>query len=396
MASVLIMALDGTGEIRFVGEVPRGAACSCFCPICGSPLVAKQGQENEWHFSHEASQERPECDAGAENLARSLGIEYLQKQEAAGVLVFPEYKTAASVNSIWLSSSLPVQWSAQLAEPLVWRDHPAKNHAVATASLDTGARFAIFVQVGDAGVPQLGGLQLDCAYASLVVAPTWPPGTRTRADVMEAIRVSASFRWWYHPDTLGLRAAAQNELETQEAAIRHRIDHMQVERAAAAGRRWAGVSLRLAQNGIKGRQDGAAPPALSGGPHDGTSEPVKRAKEGTRYPQFPGHALGCNFQFFRLGVDEAWVFYPLGPEFIETHLQMSNPNQERPKKLWAIAPAGGPIAGWDECLPRNVGVADVELGIYWVRDHLPAMMFLSPRSKETQMSGNPSAFQISL
>lgn len=393
MASVLIMALDGTGEIQFVGDVSRGAACGCFCPICKSPLVAKQGQENEWHFSHEASQERPECDAGAENLARSLGIEYLQKQEAAGVLVFPEYKTAASVNSIWLSSSLPVQWSAQLAEPLVWRDNPTKNHAVATASLDTGASFAIFVQVGDAGVPQLDGLQQDCAYGALVVAPTWPPGTRTRADAMEAIRVSASFRWWYHPDSLGLRAGAQSELETQEAASRRHSDHMQRERAPAASRRWAGVGLRLAQNSLQGRQDGAALMALSRGAQEATRDPVKRAPEGTCYPQFPGHALGCNFQFFRLGAEEAWVFYPLAPEFIEKHLQMGNPNQERPKKLWAIAPAAGPIAGWDECLPRSVGVADVKRGIYWVRDHLPATMFLSPRSKETQMSGNPSDFQ---
>ena len=40
--SKLFAALGQTGEIQFVGDVARGAACGCFCPVCLSPLVPDQ------------------------------------------------------------------------------------------------------------------------------------------------------------------------------------------------------------------------------------------------------------------------------------------------------------------------------------------------------------------
>src|SRR3990167_11377202 len=245
MSSVLIMAFDASGAIRFVCDVPRWAACGCFCPMCKSPLVAKQGKENEWHFSHEASQERPECEAGAENLARSLGIEFARELAERGALVLPEYRTSAGVISAWLDRSQPVAWNAQIAGPLAWREHPPKSRAVATCALDTGAAFALFVQVGDAGVPQIDDLPEDCAYGSLVVSASWPPGTRTREDAMAFLKRTVSFRWGYHPDTLGLRAAAQAAIEAEESAVRQRSEAMQRERANAAGRRWAEIGKRL-------------------------------------------------------------------------------------------------------------------------------------------------------
>lgn len=33
-------------------EVDRGAACGCICPSCGLPLIANQGEDKAWHFSH--------------------------------------------------------------------------------------------------------------------------------------------------------------------------------------------------------------------------------------------------------------------------------------------------------------------------------------------------------
>jgi len=41
-----------TGRIAHVGDVDRGAACSCSCPACGESLVAKQGRQKAWHFAH--------------------------------------------------------------------------------------------------------------------------------------------------------------------------------------------------------------------------------------------------------------------------------------------------------------------------------------------------------
>ena len=120
--------------------------------------------------------------------------------------------------------------------------------------------------------------------------------------------------------------------------------------------------------------------------------PASTPPSGTRFPAYPGHALGCNFQFFRLGADEAWVFYPMDVAFINEHVKMANAAQPLPTKLWAIAPVGGPREGWDECFPPSVGSADAEHGIYWVRDHITAVTFLSPRSKGTHTAYDPAEF----
>ncbi len=41
-----------TGVLKGVEEVPRGGRCNCVCPCCQGPLIARQGEINEWHFAH--------------------------------------------------------------------------------------------------------------------------------------------------------------------------------------------------------------------------------------------------------------------------------------------------------------------------------------------------------
>lgn len=391
MAAVMIMAFDAHGEIRFVGDVPKGAGCGCFCPTCKSPLVAKQGFENEWHFAHEASQERPECAVGAENLARSLGIEHLRHLHARGALELPPYTTHAGVSTIFLSRSVPVTWGSQLVGPLAWRDAPRKAQAVATGMLDTGAPMALFVQVGGLSSPALEDLPEDCAYATLLVAPTWPKGTRTRQEAMAAIAQSAQLRWGYQPDTFGMRAAAQQEIEAQEKLARASAAEFERQRAQAAGRRWAMTARAMQQGAEAARAEthNAARNATNTAPEP--TRPTAKADPQARYPQYPGHAPGCNFQFFRLGPEEAWVFYELEAAFV-TQLGMAS-SGDKPQKVWGIAPAHGHTEGWDECLPPSVGKADLDAGIYWVREMFAAIAFLSPRSKASTSGRDPAEFQ---
>ena len=90
------------------------------------------------------------------------------------------------------------------------------------------------------------------------------------------------------------------------------------------------------------------------------------------------------------------MFYPMEVAFINEHVKMANAAQPLPTKLWAIAPVGGPREGWDECFPPSVGSADAEHGIYWVRDHITAVTFLSPRSKGTHTATDPAEFSNKL
>lgn len=41
-----------SGEFVDVGNVPNGDKCGCICPSCKTLLTARQGEKNEWHFSH--------------------------------------------------------------------------------------------------------------------------------------------------------------------------------------------------------------------------------------------------------------------------------------------------------------------------------------------------------
>lgn len=55
-----------SNQLIDVGSVPRGNACGCICPSCNTPLVARQGDDNEWHFAHRSqkvhNETRKECE----------------------------------------------------------------------------------------------------------------------------------------------------------------------------------------------------------------------------------------------------------------------------------------------------------------------------------------------
>ena len=39
-------------QIVKIQDIERGKNCNCICPACGSPLIARKGNVNIWHFSH--------------------------------------------------------------------------------------------------------------------------------------------------------------------------------------------------------------------------------------------------------------------------------------------------------------------------------------------------------
>ena len=48
-----------------VREVKNGRECGCLCPICKSPLIAKQGDHKVWHFAHTPGMDK--CPGAAES-----------------------------------------------------------------------------------------------------------------------------------------------------------------------------------------------------------------------------------------------------------------------------------------------------------------------------------------
>lgn len=63
------------GTYLSIQEAKNGFQCNCFCPVCNSPLVAKQGEKLSWHFAHASSSEMTDfCRESDAHLAKKLKI----------------------------------------------------------------------------------------------------------------------------------------------------------------------------------------------------------------------------------------------------------------------------------------------------------------------------------
>jgi hypothetical protein len=70
------------GSLAHISEVRSGLACGCRCPGCGTPLVARKGDQVEHHFGHHgAAGERP-CHSGAESALHRFAKELLASRLA--------------------------------------------------------------------------------------------------------------------------------------------------------------------------------------------------------------------------------------------------------------------------------------------------------------------------
>ena len=77
LAYRLIYALNGTGQLIDVDNVPVGNKCGCFCPACKEPLIAKnQGTKRMHHFAHQSG---TECDYAFESMLHVLAKEKIRE-----------------------------------------------------------------------------------------------------------------------------------------------------------------------------------------------------------------------------------------------------------------------------------------------------------------------------
>jgi len=333
----LFAAPDAQGRTRFVGEVPRGAACDCICPVCASPLVAKQGGVKEWHFAHEASQERVECEVGAMNMLRRLAAEVLQ---ADGVPLFPPYRQ--ELRSRWTIARELVQWDAQIvAGSAQWSTSGLASAPFLRGLLTTSTSFEAHIDISETYVRRTG---FTGANASLVF---WLPMPR-QEDLFDRhalelhIRTKGYWFWQHHPDIEGRLQAAQLKLEQADrAAVERDEERWQILQGSRA----------LAENP-------AHPPVTSD--HEEVPDWLPGLK--------PNTALLC----YALKDGQGnWVLY------------------SRHDGTYRLVPYPPAPEGWDELFPPSVGTPDKDGG-YAVPNFVGAVLFLAPRSFGTGSPTTPS------
>ena len=73
----LTYALNDTGQIVNVDDVPTGIHCNCYCPACNEPLIAKnQGTKRTHHFAHQPGKE---CNHAVETMLHILAKEKIRE-----------------------------------------------------------------------------------------------------------------------------------------------------------------------------------------------------------------------------------------------------------------------------------------------------------------------------
>ncbi len=79
-----------------VSDVARGKKCGCICPSCKTPLIARQGDEKQWHFAHatrKVDNTDKECDFSFFVSVRMMARQVI---ETGMRITLPEYKCVVS------------------------------------------------------------------------------------------------------------------------------------------------------------------------------------------------------------------------------------------------------------------------------------------------------------
>lgn len=324
----LFAAIDARGVPRYIGDVPRGAACACFCPSCGSPLVARQGVEHTWHFAHEASQERPQCLPGSINLLRRLAIETFTVHAP---FVFPIAKELL----------VPSQRYPEIFEEVSWPLPPGKILAVDPQSPNASpavyisvegepdCTVAIWVMVGEYALPEM---EDPTDYGLILRCPEPQHGQITTHDsALEFLRQFGMWIWRRAPDTHGLARAAHErtlaKLSQHEAMV-----EKQLALQLAARREWT----RTIGAPLAGRDLGLPDAFKSADKSGDLPDWVEYKKPNSSF-----------FAYKMRDSEETWVLMASA-----THAG------------FFIVPGSGYWDGWDECLPPSVGEANLDIGAY--------------------------------
>jgi hypothetical protein len=326
----IFAGVDAEGALKFVGDVPRGAACGCTCAACGAPLVARRGAIRSWHFAHEASQERPDCFAGAVNLLRRLAGQRLRD---LGIPPLPVYSTTAATKFPLRVLSESISCEPGPATVELWEAEPGQTGSTALLRLASGTGVRLFVTVGQHAQVRTGDVR--AGEGAIFYEVPLPFAAEQLKDLEAAIRhidENGSFFWRHFPDAAPLKAEALARLEVEAKKplgqpLSRRETFQPPPREAPA---WQYAAI--------------VPPAPA---------PVVDESPWAAWRK-PRHAFLC----YGLRDGTGWVLFP----------------HQDGRHVMAPYPS---FEGWDEAMPARIGKLLPDLPVYVLSDKLAAMVYLS-------------------
>ena len=99
-------AISLDNRLVHIAATQRGAACQCRCLTCGEPVIAKKGEQREWHFSHCSG--APPCEVNPESLLHRFVKQTIAESASLMVPPLPAGRSlpstlAAKCNGLWLT-----------------------------------------------------------------------------------------------------------------------------------------------------------------------------------------------------------------------------------------------------------------------------------------------------
>jgi hypothetical protein len=178
--------------------------------------VARQGQFKEWHFAHEASQERVECEVGALNMLRRVTAEMLLNKSLPVLSDYNQYVAGRSPSQVVTGVA---RWAAQIVpDGLSWDVRGTLSQPFLSGMLTTGVPFDAFILVNDqcpAFPPATDQERAHLVY--WLVTPVHSDFLR-RTDLEQHIGRAGRWIWRSHPEYQGLVAAARHKAQQQADA----------------------------------------------------------------------------------------------------------------------------------------------------------------------------------
>ena len=225
-----------------VFAVKRGRECGCICPSCRTPLIARQGEEKDWHFAHASrhvyDRTARECDFSFYVSVRLMARQLIGSRLT---LALPDYRNRVMQYIEDLHQTRTLDYLVTEARS-VELEHVQVETRFADVAVDVKGKggdfdFVVYLIHPGRDVPneleslegaKAGVVAIDLqGMAGALARVKEAGGTYSQALGEFLAKNIASKRWVYHPRNAMMRRKAGAELAQSVARevdeMRHRL-----------------------------------------------------------------------------------------------------------------------------------------------------------------------------
>lgn len=146
------------GILVDVVDVDNGKNCGCICPSCKTPLIARQGMENEWHFAHASrgvyDKTKKECEYSFYLSVRMMARQIIGNELS---IILPAYEDSVTqqtpLNGKKITEKFLVTESREIVLSNVQVESQFMGHTVDIVGDVAGYKFIIYFTHAGRSVP---------------------------------------------------------------------------------------------------------------------------------------------------------------------------------------------------------------------------------------------------